>query len=108
MAKSGFPALLIAVVTLIIAAVHSSDHIAIRFPESLSTENYVALTPNMTTTQTGLTICGWLKKSREEVGSYAVTGAGAWFNYGVMRQTSAHSSEILLMDSMREVRFKGT
>ena len=108
MAKSGFPALLIAVVTLIIAAVHSSDHIAIRFPESLSTENYVALTPNMTTTQTGLTICGWLKKSREEVGSYAVTGAGAWFNYGVMRQTSAHSSEILLMDSMREVRFKRT
>jgi len=87
--------------------VHSLDQIALRFPESLSLENYVAFTPNLTVAQEGLTICGWLKKSRENTGSYAVSGAGAWFNYGVIGKTSAHSNEILLMDSMREVYMFG-
>ena len=86
-----------------VSIVYGSQLNALRFPESLSTENYVAFTPNLTGAETGLTICGWLKKSRDNIGSYGSAGVGAWFNYGVIRKTTAHSSEILLMDGMREV-----
>ena len=58
----------------------------------------------MTATRSGLTICGWIRKSRENHGSYGSLGAGAWFNYGVVMKSMADSSEILLLDGMREVR----
>jgi hypothetical protein len=38
--------------------------------------------------------------------TFGITGAAAWFNYGVIQKTMSHSMEILLMDSMREVGMK--
>ena len=82
------------------------SEIALRFPESLSVENYVAFTPNLTAAERSLSICGWLRKSRENPISYGYTGAATWFNYGVIQKTRAESMEILLTDSMREVKYQ--
>ena len=70
----------------------------INFPEEFSLENYVLLKPDFSEVREKMTICSWVKKTKDN------TDGTVWFSYAVATQYN----ELILFDGLRYVYLFGS